>query len=198
MKKRYIGATISILLFLILTILVETNHIKWFDDFIYKGIQSIRCIPLDYFFKTITHIGDTIPVICIMVIILILLKEYKDRLLFGSCALITIIYIIQRPRPPLEERLVTQGGYSYPSGHAMMSLCIYGVLIYLLNKKIKDKKKKRTFSILLTILIILIGISRIYVRVHWPSDVLGGYLFTFTILMGCVEFNNHISKGAKK
>ena len=203
MKKRYIGAGFSFLLFFILTILEETKHIQWFDDFIYQAILKLRCVPLDAFFKTITHIGDTLPVIVIIVIALILLKEYKDRLLFGGSTLLTIglnqilKHILQRPRPPIEERLITQGGYAYPSGHSMVALCIYGILIYFVNQKVKDKKKRIIVTILLSILILLIGISRIYVRVHWPSDVLGGCLLSFTILMGSIEFYDHI-RGNKK
>ena len=102
-------------------------------------------------------------------------------------------YIIQRPRPPIEERLITQDGYSYPSGHSMMAMCLYGVLIYLVNTKLKNKKLKIFLTIFLSIVILFIGISRIYVRVHYPSDVLWAYLLTLLILIiNITVINNHI------
>ena len=90
-----------------------------------------------------------------------------------------------RPRPN-ELRLIEETGYSFPSGHAMASTAFYGLLIYIVYKEIKNKKIRNTICILLAILISLIDISRIYVGVHYTSDVLGGtclsiaYLIVFT------------------
>ena len=124
---------------------------------------------------------------------------YGYRYILGSSMIITLLinqglkYIIQRPRPPLEERLISQSGYSYPSGHSMMAMCLYGVLIYLINTKLKNKKLKIILTIILSIIILLIGVSRIYVRVHYPSDVLGAYLLTILILIiNITLINNHI------
>ena len=75
----------------------------------------------------------------------------------------------------------------------MMAMCLYGVLIYLINTKLKNKKLKIILTIILSVIIILIGISRIYVRVHYPSDVLGAYLLTILILIiNITLINNHI------
>ena len=142
--------------------------------------------------------GDTIPVIIITMCLLIVFNK-EDRYILGSSMIITLLinqglkYIIQRPRPPIEERLITQDGYSYPSGHSMMAMCLYGVLIYLVNTKLKNKKLKIFLTIFLSIVILFIGISRIYVRVHYPSDVLGAYLLTLLILIvNITVINNHI------
>ena len=65
----------------------------------------------------------------------------------------------------------------------MIAVCVYGTLIYLVHKKVKNKKIKILLEVLLTLLILLIGISRIYVGVHYPSDVLTGYLISIIILI---------------
>lgn len=202
-KKRYIIGGISLLLFIIITVLVTNNKINFLDDGIYSVVYKLRQSNLaDVFFKTITRLGDTIPTIIIVLILLFTLKK-EDKLLLLIAEITTIIlnqgikYIIRRERPPLFERLIEQGGYSYPSGHSMMALCLYGVLIYIVCKNIKDKKKKIIMITLLTILILLIGISRIYVRVHYPSDVIGGYLLTIPILIMLITLLNNHFRGNK-
>ena len=110
-------------------------------------------------------------------------KVEKSGISFSGGTLNTIIKnIIQRPRPD-HLRLIKQGGYSFPSGHSMIAVCVYGTLIYLVHKKVKNKKIKILLEVLLTLLILLIGISRIYVGVHYPSDVLTGYLISIIILI---------------
>ena len=197
MKKRKIIGLTLLIGFIVLTILLLTNNISSFDEFIYKYFFKMRNTFFDTFFIFFTRLGDVIPVTIITICLLMIFKE--DRYILGSSMIITLLinqglkYIIQRPRPPLEERLISQGGYSYPSGHSMMAMCLYGVSIYLINTKLKNKKLKIILTLVLSIIILLIGISRIYVRVHYPSDVLGAYLLTILILIiNITIINNHI------
>ena len=124
----------------------------------------------------------------------------KDRIILGSTTILTvglnqgIKHLLRRPRPE-HLRLIKQGGFSYPSGHSMIAICVYGIIIYLINKKIKDKKIKIALSILLTLLILVIGISRIYVGVHYPSDVLGGFLLSLAILILNITFTDKLYRG---
>ena len=198
MKKRKIMGLILLIGFIVLTILLLTNNISSFDDFIYKYFFQMRNKFFDIFFIFFTRLGDIIPVTIITICLLMIFNK-EDRYIWGSSMIITLLinqglkYIIQRPRPPLEERLISQSGYSYPSGHSMMAMCLYGVLIYLINTKLKNKKLKIILTIILSIIILLIGVSRIYVRVHYPSDVLGAYLLTILILIiNITLINNHI------
>lgn len=198
-KINCIIASILIVLFIIMTTLVVTNKISWFDDYIYNLIFSLRSKPLDMILKTITRLGDTIVIMFIVVITLIFLNK-KDRVILGSTTILTVTFnqlikhILQRPRPD-HLRLIKQGGYSYPSGHSMIAICVYGIMIYLINKKVQNKKIRITLSILLTLLIIMIGISRIYVGVHYPSDVLGGFLLSGAILILNLTFTDKIYGG---
>lgn len=203
MNKKNIISILSLIGFVIITILVLTSNVSKFDKIIYSIIQSIRCPFLDTFMKTITFIGNTMPVIIILIILMMYLNN-KNRILLGTSMIMTLIinqiikYTIKRPRPPISERLISQGGYSYPSGHSMMALCLYGVLIYIVYKEVKNKKIKCLLISLLSLMILLIGISRIYVRVHYPSDVLGGFLLTISILIINITMINNKFRGKIK
>ena len=97
--------------------------------------------------------------------------------------------ILQRPRPT-EFRIIEETGYSFPSGHSMVSMAFYGYLIYLIYKYAKNKYIKWALITLLSILICSIGISRIYLGVHYTSDVLGGFLISVSYLIIYISFVN--------
>ena len=90
--------------------------------------------------------------------------------------------IVQRPRP-LGYRLVSETGFSFPSGHSMISMALYGFVIYLIYRYAHDRNLKWASIIFLSLLIIVIGLSRIYLGVHYASDVLAGLLISMAYLM---------------
>ncbi len=201
-KINYIISSILLVLFIVVMILVLTNNTKTFDESIYNFLYSLRSTGMDLFMKTITQFGNTIPVIIITLLIMILLSKKKDMFLVGFNTIITVSsnqilkHIICRPRPS-HLRLISEGGYSFPSGHAMISICLYGLLIYLVNKFIKNKILKVLLTVLLMLIIICIGLSRIYVGVHYPSDILGGYLLSLAILITNIPLVNKYYRGKK-
>ena len=83
--------------------------------------------------------------------------------------------IFERSRP-IGINLIEETGLSFPSGHSMVGLAFYGFIIYLIYKLISNKRKKQLFTIILSIIILLIGFSRIYLGVHYFTDVIGGFL----------------------
>ena len=183
--KKYRYEIILGILFILNTILVITNNISIFDKTIYKFIIGFRNDFTDAIFITLTQFGNTY--IIIMVIIGLLILFDKKNQIYLAIETISIMginqllkRIIRRIRPN-HLRLITQGGYSYPSGHAMISVAVYGYFLYYVKKNIKNKKLKNILIILLYALIIGIGLSRIYVGVHYPSDILGGYLIGLCI-----------------
>lgn len=136
----------------------------------------------------ITNLGGAIVICALTLISFILIKNKK----ISFCILLNLIIstilnlllknIIQRPRPD-EFRLISESGYSFPSGHSMISMAFYGFLIYLSIKYFKNKKLKILLVTFLSILIILIGISRIYLGVHYTSDVIAGFLISVCYLI---------------
>lgn len=138
--------------------------------------------------KFITNFGGAIFLIVLTIILLISIKNKKIGLsIFSNLAIITILNqllkrILQRPRPT-EYRIIEETGYSFPSGHSMISMAFYGYLIYLIYKYVENKYVKWILISLLSVLICLIGVSRIYLGVHYTSDVLGGFLISISYLI---------------
>lgn len=138
--------------------------------------------------KFITNFGGAVFLSIATIALLLLIKNKKIRLsIFSNIVIITILNqllkrILRRPRPT-EFRIVEETGYSFPSGHSMVSMAFYGYLIYLIYRYIKNKYIKWSLIVLLSILICLIGISRIYLGVHYTSDVLGGFLLSISYLV---------------
>lgn len=138
--------------------------------------------------KFITNFGGAIFLAVLTIILFILIKNKKIGVsIFSNLAIITALNqllknILQRPRPT-EYRIIEETGYSFPSGHSMISMAFYGYLVYLIYKYVKNKYVKWTSMVLLSLLICSIGISRIYLGVHYTSDVLGGFLISISYLV---------------
>ena len=138
--------------------------------------------------KFITNFGGAIFLIIVTIILFILIKNKKIGFsIISNLVIVTILNqllknILQRPRPN-EFRIIEETGYSFPSGHSMVSMAFYGYLIYLIYIYVKNKYLKWTLIVLLSILICTIGISRIYLGVHYTSDVLGGFLISISYLV---------------
>lgn len=138
--------------------------------------------------KFITNFGGAIFLISIAIILFVAIKNKKTgATVVINLVIITIINqllkrILQRPRPE-EFRIINETGYSFPSGHSMVSMAFYGYLIYLIYKNVKNKYLKWTLIVLLSVLICAIGISRIYLGVHYTSDVLAGFLISISYLV---------------
>lgn len=155
-----------------------------------KYLISDFTIPLA---KGITKLGGAVFLILLSTILLIVLKNKKIGLcIWGNLGISTILnqilkHIFQRPRPT-EYRIINETGYSFPSGHSMVSMAFYGFLIYLIYKNVKNQYLKWGLITLLSILIALIGLSRIYLGVHYTSDVLAGFLVSVSYLIIFTHF----------
>ena len=138
--------------------------------------------------KVITNFGGVIFIAISTIILFVGIKNKK----IGAAIVINLFTItflnlllkniVQRPRPT-EFRLIDENGYSFPSGHSMVSMAFYGFLIYIVYKYIKIRNLKVALIIVLSILPILIGISRIYLGVHYTTDVIGGFLVSISYLI---------------
>ena len=133
--------------------------------------------------KFITNFGGAIFLVIATITLFIVIKNKKIGIsILSNLVIVTVLNqlikrILQRPRPT-EYRIIEETGYSFPSGHSMVSMAFYGYFIYLIYKYVKNIS-----IILLSLLICLIGISRIYLGVHYTSDVLGGFLISISYLI---------------
>ena len=153
--------------------------------------------------KNITHLGGAIFLITLSLILLLIIKNKKIGILIWLNLGISVLlnqalkFIIQRPRPT-EFRIINENGYSFPSGHSMVSAAFYGFLIYLIYKNVKNKYLKWSLITLLSLVILTIGISRIYLGVHYTSDVIAGFLISVSYLIIFIHFAKDFMKNEQK
>lgn len=179
-KKILIPLGVLSLLFIILTVLVCTNTIEPLDNAASSFIISIRSPELTNTMNIITNISGSYALIVFTTLFIILIKKKKYPLAITINLIAVFITsqlakaIVERDRPL--DMLVSAPGYSYPSGHSMVGLAYFSFLSYLVIKYIPNKIVKIILPIVFTITILLVGFSRIYLGVHYLSDVLAGFL----------------------
>ena len=180
---------VTIIIFLMFLWNVVSIEIMEEDTIIYNFISKHFMNDISTsIFKVITNLSGELFLIVLTIILIIFIKDKKIKLTVPINLIIVVILnlilknIVQRPRPT-EFRLIEEKGYSFPSGHSMISMAFYGLLIYLIYRYVKNKKLKYTLITLLSILIFLIGVSRIYLGVHYASDVIAGFCISLSYLM---------------
>lgn len=181
--KRRIVCIISFILFLVTVILI-TNDNKYFDNYIINLFKYKSDI-LTNIMKIITFLGSALSIILLTVLLIIVVKGKRNKILILINVIVTTLLnqllknVFQRGRP--FDSIIEESGYSFPSGHSMVSMAFYGFLIYLVYKS--NIKYKGLIVGLLSVLIVLIGISRIYLGVHYPTDVIGGFTLSLSYLL---------------
>ncbi|EHG14649.1 phosphatase PAP2 family protein [Streptococcus sp. NSJ-72] len=186
----------ALLLFVILGYVVKfhPNYLKDFDSLIQITLRGDLPHTLTFFFSSVTSLINT-PVIMTWVAVLAVFFLYKKWwseaiLLIGNLALTGLLVaflknIYQHSRPAIQH-LVEEGGFSFPSGHALASTLIFGTLLIIVSQRIKSVQTKRILQSLMIVMIFIIMTSRVYLGVHYPTDVLGSFLLGLGILH--VEF----------
>ncbi len=113
--------------------------------------------------------------------------------LTGAGATSLFKFLVDRPRPGGD---LLAGGTSFPSGHVVYSVVFFGFLAYLAPRLIKRPRAARTVQVILILLFLLSGVSRVYLERHWPSDVLGGLLLGGLLLVPAITlFRARLKKG---
>lgn len=187
MNKRNIIIFLCLILFLIIGLYVIKIEGNVIDSSFYNFIISFKSKYTTLFFKGVTFLSSVLFMVVVS-ILLLLVKKIKYRKLMLINIILDVIlntslkYIFRRERPR-DIMMVIENGFSFPSGHTMLATIFYGFIIYLIYKSDKGRKFKYISIILLSLLILLIGISRIYLGVHYTTDVLGGYLISISYLM---------------
>lgn len=189
LKKQLTRAfMLSLLLaigFGLIVLFISNKKIVSFDDRISEYIQSLNSAVLTNIMKLFTFIGSGSVIAVIVIIALILfyaiLRHRSELVLLigvvvGSALLNVVLKIIFHRARPTINRLIEVSGYSFPSGHSMAAFTLYGILSFLLWKHISSYQGRTLLIIVSVLMIAMIGISRIYLGVHYPSDVLGGFL----------------------
>lgn len=186
---------LSIVLFLEVSENVVNQQIKVFDNTIMNLIQYISSPKINDLMTFITELGS-VWFISAASLFIVLYLWFKKRDKWGISFLLIsqigggliIVFLKQYykiNRPSIKEQIEATG-YSFPSGHAMGSLILYGFIVYLILKSKLSKTKKMIYSSVLILLIILIAASRVYLGVHFPSDIIAGLAGGLAWLLVCI------------
>ena len=172
----------ALLLFMIIGYIVKfyPEMLVSFDQPIQTAIRGDLPETLTLLFRAITHLID-IPVIISWVLIVAFVfyrKQWKmesylmlANLTLAGILIVTFKNIYQRPRPEILH-LVEEKGFSFPSGHSLAVTIMVGTLIVILSQRIKNTVWRKIVQILLSLYIFSVLVSRIYLGVHYPSDVI--------------------------
>ena len=187
-KNKFITLILLIILLIIDIILILIGFMDNIDSIVYDFIFSFNNTALTNIFKIISLLASTKMIILyniIIVIVMIIRKSNKLVLVPIASILSAIInnvikIIVARERPGINP-LVIETTYSFPSGHSMISILFFGTLLYIINRE--NYKYKKAFNIIIPIYILSVGISRIYLGVHYFSDCISGYLIASIILV---------------
>jgi membrane-associated phospholipid phosphatase len=172
-------------------------------DFLREHVSEKRNSVILFFTFLGTHLF-LIPANLVLIVYFLFIRKHKWYSIKIPVIAITSLLLMfllknlfgrQRPDIPL---LREAHGLSYPSGHALMSVTFYGLLIYIVWNSVKQPWLKWLLVVLLFLLILFIGFTRIYLRVHYPSDVFAGFAVGFLWLFISVWIMRRIEKFSKK
>lgn len=168
------------------------------DVVLARAVQAADRPALDALFRAINWAGGgiAVPAFTVLAAIAFLLLRRLD-LLAGFLLLqalrpvsTLLKWLTGRPRPAAELVTVTEyhaGNRSFPSGHVMTSVLLYGALALLVEWTPLPRAARRAVQVVALAVVLLMGPARVYVGAHWPSDALGGYLWGVLILIGVVH-----------
>lgn len=174
-----------------------------FDQTIFNLIEKIRSNQATTIFKIVTNLVSlpALIIFCLLIYLNSFTRKHGNLIVINLGIIMLINYLLKlffaRERP-FGLALIEETGYSFPSGHSMVSMAYFGFLIYLIYQGNMSTFQKTIFIMLCSVIILAIGVSRIYLGVHYPSDVLGGfflsiaYLIVFTHLVDIYRKNRGV------
>jgi membrane-associated phospholipid phosphatase len=155
-----------------------------FDFIVFDKVGVLVSEPFTRFMQGITFLGNhkfLVPANLILIAYFLFIKKHRwysvkvPVIALGGLLLMFVLKQLFNRARPLVPLLEPVQGLSFPSGHALMSVSFYGLLIFLVWENVSNRVRKWIFIVLLLLLILLIGFSRIYLRLHYFSDVIAGF-----------------------
>jgi undecaprenyl-diphosphatase len=186
--------------------MLNSSWVAAFDAAVGDPVHAVRTPLLTSYFYLCTLLANTVTIVALTtaaVIVLAVRRRFAEAMLVlvvvaGGQALSTITKVlVARGRPPASGALIPlPGDYAFPSGHSFAGLLLYGVLAFLLARSLQSRGARIAVITAAAVLIGSIGLSRVYLGVHWPSDVLGAWLLAGAWLWVCVSVYLRWDRGA--
>ncbi|MCM3766885.1 phosphatase PAP2 family protein [Neobacillus niacini] len=197
LTRAFFVSLISLTAFASMAALVSADKVVRFDKAIIATVQGLESPWLTSVMELFTWIGSTkvVVVICLLIIFFLYNVLHHRSELMLLIAVVTGTPILNhylkaffhRARPDF-HRLIEIGGYSFPSGHAMNAFSVYAILAFLLWRHIPTRLGRSVLILFSGFMIVMIGVSRIYLGVHYPSDIIGGYFASGFWLTAAIWF----------
>lgn len=197
----------ALIVFIFIARKVFQDHTHYFDEkvfsFIAGHVNNIHTSTMEFFTFLGTH-TFLIPANLLLTAWFLFIQKRRwnsikiPAVALSSLLLMFLLKLIFHRERPLTPLLQAAKGFSFPSGHALMSVTFYGLLIYIVWQNIKQVWLKWILSVILVLLILTIGLSRVYLRVHYASDVLAGFCVGVLWLLLSLWILDRIEKYSKK
>jgi len=197
--------SLGVFSFLVKQIFIDKQEL--FDFRVFDMLSSYTSPFNTRFFQAITFLGThkfLIPANLLLTGWFLFVRKHRwysikvATIALSSTAMMLLLKNIFSRERPLVPLLQPAMGYSFPSGHSMMSFAFYGLLIYLADKYVQNRIVKSVTIAALSVLIILIGLSRVYLRVHYASDVLAGFAIGIAWLVFSIWVLNRMENFSKE
>jgi undecaprenyl-diphosphatase len=147
-------------------------------------VATLRLPELDQVMYAITSLGNAQTIVVLLaaaLLVLLLARRWLWALLLllatgvAELFMAALKLLVARPRPPLEDARIVEAGFSFPSGHATVAATFYGTLAYFLIRRVSSDRLKALIGVAAALIVLAIGVSRVYLGVHYPTDVLAGW-----------------------
>ena len=181
--RRYLFL-IPLVLFIADYLLIVNGWMKIIDQFVFESLRFFASDQLTEIFKIITNLGSFWGIL-IVIFLVFLVSRKVSYICLGASIIQTslnrvIKAIVRRPRPNVDV-FIRESNFSFPSGHAMAITCLYGLLIYYLYKS--EIRYRKLLIVICVLIIVLVSLSRVYLGVHYFSDIIGGILLSSSLVL---------------
>lgn len=201
--KLYVPLGFGLVLSIIWVVQIMTGYIPYIDQLSRGIVDTVQGTATYTFFLHITEFGSReflIPfTIVVAILFLVLYRNFWPSVIFAGGTLCShllnqlIKHIVGRERPSLLEEANALGN-SFPSGHAMTTVVCYGLVFYFVSKKMKSKIATWFLGTATILFVLLIGLSRFFINVHYITDVVAGFLFGFILLFVFIYLYGEVMK----
>jgi undecaprenyl-diphosphatase len=193
----------GVLLLLGLAALVASDRTDTFDHAVIGVVRSGAYDDQLAFLATLTQLGSTTAVIAVAAAVAavgVLIGPWRHGVLgaavigLASLGVELVKAVMARARPDLLDPIVVERGFSFPSGHSTLSMAAYGILAVLVTRTRLPRGLRATVVVVLAVLVALIGLSRVWLGVHFPTDVLAGWTTGALVVAGYAALTRGVSR----